>query len=99
MAATAYDIIIRPIITEQSMEDIDSKKYVFEVLPGANKIQIKEAVETIFGVTVEKVNTLNYDGKLKRTGRYPEGRRKSWKKAVVKLTPDSKSIELFEGMI
>ncbi|MDR1821915.1 MAG: 50S ribosomal protein L23 [Oscillospiraceae bacterium] len=99
MAATAYDIIIRPIISEQSMEDIDSKKYVFEVLPGANKIQIKEAVEKIFGVTVEKVNTLNYDGKLKRTGRYPEGRRKAWKKAVVKLTPDSKSIELFEGMI
>ena len=96
--ATAYDIVIRPIITEQSMEDLDIKKYAFEVAKDANKIEIKKAVEEIFGVKVIKVNTLNVTGKLKRTGRYPAGRRPSWKKAVVTLSDDSKSIEFFEGM-
>jgi len=96
---TAYDIILRPIITEQSMEHIDLKKYVFEVATDANKIEIKKAVEEIFGVEVDKVTTLNLKGKEKRTGRYPAGYRKSWKKAVVKLTPGSKTIEFFEGMV
>ncbi len=99
MASTAYDIIKRPIISEQSMSEIDSKKYVFEVAKDANKIEIAKAVEEIFGVKVAKVNTLNVQGKLKRQGRFPEGRRASWKKAMVTLTPDSKSIELFENMV
>ena len=95
----AYDIIIRPIITEQSMEDLDIKKYVFEVAKDANKIEIKKAVEEIFGVTVIKVNTVNVIGKEKRTGRFPAGRTAEWKKAIVKLSADSKTIELFEGMV
>ena len=86
---TAYDVIIRPIITEQSMEDLDIKKYAFEVAKDANKI---------FDVTVIKVTTENVTGKMKRNGAYPMGRQASWKKAVVKLSADSKNIELFEGM-
>ena len=96
---TSYDTILRPIITEQSTEHVDLKKYVFEVAPNANKIEIKNAVEEIFGVKVEKVTTLNMKGKKKRTGRYPEGSRKDWKKAVVKLTDGSKTIEFFEGLM
>ena len=96
---TAYDIILRPIITEQSMEHLDIKKYVFEVARDANKIEIGKAVEEIFGVEVDKVTTLNMKGKGKRTGRYPAGHRRSWKKAVVKLTDSSKTIEFFEGMV
>ena len=99
MAATAYDIIKRPIISEQSMAEIDNKKYVFEVAKDANKIEIAKACEEIFGVKVAKVNTLNMQGKVKRMGRYPEGRRPSWKKAMVTLTADSKTIEFFEGMV
>jgi len=99
MAKTSYDIILRPIITEQSMEAVDLQKYVFEVMPSANKIEIKQAIEEIFGVTVDKVTTLNMKGKVKRNGRYPEGPRKNWKKAVVRLTPESKTIEFFEGMV
>ncbi len=95
---TAYDIIIRPIITEQSMEDLDIKKYAFVVAKDANKIEIKKAVEEIFGVTVVKVTTMNVNGKQTRSGRYPMGKTASWKKAVVKLSADSKDIELFEGM-
>ncbi len=96
---TAYDIIKRPIITEQSMEAAAAKKYTFEVAKTANKIEIAKAVEEIFGVKVEKVNTLNMKGKTKRMGRYPEGRRPNWKKAMVTLTADSKTIEFFEGMV
>ena len=99
MMKSAYDIVIRPIITEQSMEDMDIKKYVFEVAKDANKIEIKKAIEEIFGVTVIKVTTINVGGKFKRTGAYPKGKTASWKKAVVKLSADSKNIELFEGMI
>ena len=95
---TAYDIVIRPIITEQSMEDLDIKKYAFEVTKDANKIEIKKAVEEIFGVKVEKVNTIRMDGKEKRMGVHI-GRRANWKKAMVKLTADSKTIEFFEGMV
>ena len=96
---TAYDIIKRPIITEQSMESAGFKKYTFEVAKDSNKIEIAKAVEEIFDVKVAKVNTLNVQGKVKRMGRYPEGRRASWKKAMVTLTADSKSIEFFEGMV
>ena len=96
---TAYDIIKRPIITEQSMADIDMKRYVFEVAKDANKIEIAKAVEEAFGVKVAKVNTLNMQGKMKRMGAQPAGRRPSWKKAMVTLTADSKGIELFENMV
>ena len=96
---TAYDVIIRPIITEQSMEATELKKYVFLVAESANKTEIKKAVSEIFGVKVEKVTTIRMDGELKRQGRYPAGRTASYKKAVVKLTADSKTIEFFEGMV
>ena len=99
MATTAYDIIKRPIITEQSMAETEAKKYTFEVAKSANKIEIAKAVEEIFGVKVAKVNTLNMQGKKKRMGARPEGRRASWKKAMVTLTADSKTIEFFEGMV
>ena len=95
---TAYDIVIRPIITEQSMEDMDIKKYVFEVAKDANKVEIAKAVEEIFGVTVIKVTTINVRGKEKRVGNNPVGKTKTWKKAVVKLSADSKNIEIFENM-
>ena len=96
---SAYDVIIRPIISEQSMEQTDLKKYVFEVHKDAGKIEIKRAVEEAFGVKVDKVNTLHVKGKKKRLGRKPEGTTASWKKAVVRLTSDSKTIEFFEGMV
>ena len=95
----AYDIIKRPVITEQSMADVADKKYVFEVAKSANKTEIKAAVEAIFGVKVAKVNTLVVNGKVKRTGAYPAGKRTDVKKAVVTLTADSKTIEFFEGMV
>jgi large subunit ribosomal protein L23 len=81
------------------MEHVDIGKYVFEVARDSNKIEVRKAVEEIFGVKVKGVTTMNMQGKKKRTGRYPEGSRKAWKKAVVKLTPESKTIEFFEGMI
>lgn len=96
---TASDIILRPIISEQSTEHVELKKYVFEVAPSAGKIEIKKAIEELFEVEVEKVNTLNMKGKVKRTGRFPQGKRKDWKKAIVKLTEKSKTIEFFEGMV
>ena len=95
----AYDIILKPVITEQSMEATEEKKYGFKVAVDANKSEIKKAVEEIFGVKVEKVNTLRMDGKMKRQGAAPAGRRASYKKAMVKLTADSKTIEFFEGMV
>ena len=94
-----YDIIIRPVITEQSMEAVADKKYVFMVAVDSNKTEIKAAVEEIFGVKVAKVNTIRMQGKVKRTGDYPAGRRAEYKKAVVTLTADSKTIEFFEGMV
>ena len=95
----AYDIIRKPIITEQSMEAVADKKYVFEVAVSANKTEIKAAVEKIFGVKVAKVNTVRMQGKVKRTGAYPAGKRSDYKKAIVTLTADSKTIEFFEGMV
>ena len=94
-----YDIIKRPDITEQSMENIADKKYVFMVDINSNKCEIKEAVETAFGVKVAKVNTVRMQGKVKRTGAYPAGKRADYKKAIITLTADSKTIELFEGMV
>ena len=95
----AYDIIRKPVITEQSMADVADKKYVFEVAINANKTEIKAAVEEAFGVKVSKINTVRMQGKVKRTGAYPAGRRAAYKKAIVTLTGDSKTIELFEGMV
>ena len=95
----AYDVILRPVITEQSMESVADKKYVFQVAIDANKTDIKAAVEEIFGVKVAKVNTVRMQGKVKRTGAYPAGRRAAYKKAIVTLTADSKTIEFFEGMV
>ena len=94
---SAYDVIITPVITEQSMDVAVDKKYTFKVAPTANKTQVKAAVEEIFGVEVAKVNIMNYDGKLKRMGRFA-GYTPSYKKAVVTLTPDSKEIEFFQGL-
>ena len=94
-----YDIIRRPVITEQSMAGVADKKYVFMVDIDSNKTEIKEAVETIFGVKVAKVNTVRMQGKVKRTGAYPAGKRADYKKAIVTLTADSKTIEFFEGMV
>ena len=95
----AYDVILRPVITEQSMESVADKKYVFQVAIDANKTEIKAAVEEIFGVKVAKINTIRMMGKMKRTGAYPAGRRAAYKKAIVTLTADSKTIEFFEGMV
>ena len=96
---SVYDIILKPVITEQSMEAVEDKKYVFYVLPTATKTEIKAAIEEIFGVKVAKVNTIRMDGKEKRQGAYPAGRTASYKKAMVKLSADSKPIEFFEGMV
>jgi large subunit ribosomal protein L23 len=95
---TPYDIIIRPVITERSMEKAGDKIYAFEVARDSNKIEIREAVETIFGVSVKSVNTMNVQGKKKRMGVHI-GRRPARKKAIVRLTGESKPIEFFEGMV
>ena len=96
---TSYDIIIRPVITEDSMARIATeKKYTFEVAKDATKPEIAKAVEAMFeGTKVAKVNTINMKAKTKRL-RYLEGKTASWKKAIVTLTEDSKTIEFFEGM-
>ena len=94
---TAQDIIIKPVITERSMDCLQVGKYTFKVAKDATKPEIKKAVEKLFGVEVAKVTTMNVKGKMTRLGRY-EGMTSSWKKAIVTLTPDSKAIEFFEGM-
>lgn len=93
----AYDIIIKPVLTEKSYDGIEVKKYTFKVDVRATKTQIKRAVEEIFQVKVLKVNTVNYDGKMKRMGRN-EGRTPAFKKAYVQLTEDSKRIEFFDSL-
>lgn len=98
MSRLAQDIILRPIITENSMDGIADRKYTFEVAKDANKIEIAKAVEELFEVKVAKVNTVNVSGKLRRYGRY-EGFTASRKKAIVTLTEDSKTIEFFDGMM
>ena len=97
--ANVYDIVIRPIITERSMASVADKKYVFEVAKTAGKVEIKKAVEEAFGVKVASVNTLTVHGKKKRMGAGRPGMTKTWKKAYVQLSADSKTIELFEGMV
>lgn len=92
------DIILKPVITEKSMDELQAGKYTFKVDTDANKTEIKKAVEVLFGVKVAKVNTLNCNGKEKRVGRFV-GKTSDWKKAVVTLTEDSKAIEFFEGMV
>jgi len=92
-----YDVIVKPIVTEKSMMDMESGRYTFKVLTDANKTEIKIAIEEVFGVKVAKINTLNVKGKVKRQGRFV-GKRADWKKAIVTLTADSKAIEFFEGM-
>ena len=95
----AHDIVIRPVITEKSMLGAVNKIYTFEVAKSANKIEIAKACEEVFGVKVAKVNTVSMRGKFRRQGRNNCGYSKSWKKAIVKLTEDSKPIEFFEGMM
>lgn len=97
MSKFAQDIILRPIVTEESMMGTASKKYTFEVAKDANKVEIAEAVEKLFEVKVKSVNTSNVSGHLRRYGRF-EGYKPSWKKAIVTLTEDSKTIEFFDGM-
>ena len=97
--ANVYDIVIRPIITERSMASVADKKYVFEVAKDAGKIEIKKAIEEIFDVKVIKVTTTTIRAKEKRVGANPSGMTATGKKAVVKLSADSKNIEIFEGMV
>ena len=95
---SAYDIIIKPVLTEKSYADMAEKKFTFQVAVGANKTEIKQALESIFdGVKVESVNTMRTLGKIKRQGRF-QGRTPEVKKAIVTLKKDSKGIEFFEGM-
>ena len=95
----ARDIILKPVITEKSVQGLAEKKYTFRVADGANKIAIAKAVEEIFGVKVASVNTLTVPGKEKRMGAGRPGMTKTWKKAYVQLAADSKTIEFFEGMV
>ena len=97
MKMTNHDIIRRPIVTEKSMSSMSDKKYTFVVDIHANKVMIKRAVEDVFGVKVEDVKTARFLGKTKRVGVHV-GKRPDYKKAIVKLAEDSKSIEFFEGM-
>ena len=93
----AQDIIIKPIITEKSMDGISSKRYTFKVAKKATKPEIAAAVEQMFNVEVADVNTINMKRKPKRLG-YHSGYTAAWKKAIVTLKPDSKTIEFFEGL-
>ena len=98
MDKLAHDIIIRPIITEESMMNTGYRKYTFKVAKTATKADIAHAVEEAFGVKVQKVNTMNCKGHLRRYGRY-EGYTPSWKKAIVTLTEDSNGIDFFDGLL
>ena len=93
----AQDIVLAPVITENSMAGIADKKYTFKVATNATKVEIAQAVEELFGVKVAKVNTLNQDGKTKRRG-MTYGKTAKTKKAIVQLTAESADIELFEGL-
>jgi large subunit ribosomal protein L23 len=92
-----HDIIIKPIVSEKSMDQLADRKYTFKVAMNANKIEIKKAIEDVFGVKVEKITTSMVIGKVKRMGA-TSGKRADWKKATVKLTADSKTIEVFDSM-
>ena len=96
---TAYDIIVKPVISEKSMDLARNRKYVFKVLKNSSKPEIKKAVEEVFKVKVRDVNTINMPAKKKRLGMSrPEGTSPAWKKAIVTLTPESNTIEFFDGM-
>ncbi|MBO5561932.1 MAG: 50S ribosomal protein L23 [Firmicutes bacterium] len=93
-----YDVILKPVVTEKSMNEMADKKYTFYVHTDATKIQIKQAVEKMFeGTKVAKVNTMNLNGKTKRRG-YTVGKTNNRKKAIVQLAEDSKEIEIFQGL-
>ena len=92
------EVIIRPIVTEHSYDQMENNVYTFEVAKDSNKVEIRQAIEAIFNVSVVKVNTLNVKPKPKRV-RYQKGLTRTWKKAMVTLTADSKTIEFFEGMV
>lgn len=93
-----YDVILKPVVTEKSMEAMAEKKYTFLVHPDATKVQVKDAIEKMFdGAEVQKVNTMNNSGKTKRRG-MTFGKTAAYKKAIVKLTEGSKDIDFFEGM-
>ena len=94
---TPQEIVLKPVITEKSMTGISFKRYTFRVAKDANKIEIAKAVETLFGVKVAKVNTMHVRGRMKKVGKY-SGYTSDWKKAIVTLKEDSKSIEFFEGL-
>ncbi|NOZ12759.1 MAG: 50S ribosomal protein L23 [Acidobacteria bacterium] len=96
---SAYDILLRPVVTERSneLQEQNPPAYVFEVARDANKIEIKKAVEKIFKVNVRKVTVMNYDGKRKRLGKH-EGKRRSWKKAIVFLAESGQRIDFFENV-
>ena len=94
---TPYDVVLKPVISEKSMEDAQVKKYTFKVAVDANKTEVKNAVEEIFDVEVAKVNIMNVVGKKKRMGRYV-GMTAASKKAIVTLTDKSKEIEFFQGL-
>lgn len=96
MAANPRDIIIRPIITEKTSMMMQDNKYTFKVALGANKVEIRQSIEDIFDVKVEKVNTIRVLGKIKRMGKH-EGKRSDYKKAIVKLA-EGNTIKIFEGM-
>ena len=98
MKRTAHDIILKPVITEESMMGTAFKKYTFKVAKDANKAEIASAIEEVFGVKVQKVNTMNVKGHLRRYGRY-EGYTSAWKKAIVTLTEDSDTIDFFDGLL
>ena len=96
---TAHDVIVKPIITETSMDMAKDKRYVFKVMKTASKTEIKYAVEEVFkGVKVKDVNTINVKGKKKRLGARKEGSTSAWKKAIVTLKPESETIAFFDGM-
>jgi large subunit ribosomal protein L23 len=95
---TAHDVIVRPIITERSMDMAANKKYVFKVLKTASKTEIKYAVEEVFKVKVKDVNTISMPGKKKRLGARKQGTTPAWKKAIVTLSPESETIAFFDGM-
>ena len=98
MKKLAHDIILKPVITEESMMGTAFKKYTFKVAKDANKAEIAKAVEEVFGVKVQKVNTMNCKGHLRRYGRF-QGYTPSWKKAIVTLTEDSDTIDFFDGLL
>ena len=98
MTKLAHDIILKPIITEESMMGTAFKKYTFKVAKDANKAEIKSAIEEVFGVKVAKVNTMNCKGHLRRYGRF-QGYTPAWKKAIVTLTEDSNTNDFFDGLL